>query len=198
MKIYSAIIMTVILVSSLCLFSCKEGDGEITTTSSASPEIILFRSDLSSNGNLGGSRPAIDAMCASSLQKPADFTNVVALISIDADDEIRDIPSNFGVPASAALKSNSGNLVFNSWADMLDGSDLTISLAGAAVLPPATGWWSGSTPNGALSINCTNWNASSSIISGSYGTSGMPSLEWIDASSEQMCNFTHYVLCIAF
>ncbi len=77
------------------------------------------------------------------------YSNIHALISISATDEIRDMPSLYSLPEDRALVSSTGNQVADNWADLLDGT-IDSSLQTAGVLTSSSYWWSASTFAGAL------------------------------------------------
>lgn len=191
-----AVVSVAILVFSGC---SDEGEVKTSGSGSGSSTIILFASDTSSDGNLGGSRAVIDAFCTGSSNKPSGYSNVRAFISIDAADEIRDMPTNYGVPTGAAIKSPGETTIFTDWADMLDDSGIDDSLENYGVLPSFTSWWSGSDAFGALDTNhCTNWT-DGAAGDGSYGASDMMGTsEWIQAFSMTGCTNIKFVLCLAY
>ena len=92
------------------------------------------------DGDMGG-RTGADAICQASPSRPAGFANYRAFISIDANDEIRDMPANYGVPTSLPIIGPTGTLIANNWADLLDGS-IAASLSAAGVV--SSSWHTGS------------------------------------------------------
>ncbi len=103
--------------------------------------LFLFTTNITNwtNGNIAGTgsaRANADAMCVAT--QNADYpalpcTNIRAALSIDTSDEIRDMPSNYGVPTDRPVASPTRVLLGASWKDIMDGDiDQTLSNAGIA------------------------------------------------------------------
>lgn len=163
-----------------------------------SDSFILLYNAGAQGGNLGG-RSGADGLCVSEKPSGAYQTNVRALISVSGADEIRDMVSNYSVPTTHEIKSESGNVVANNWADLLDGS-IDMNLLSAGVLMMPVHWWSGSDNTGALGTNhCLGWTSDSSGDAGDVGF-GSDTADWFNET-----NFTcdgvmneAALLCIAF
>ncbi len=88
------------------------GDGGFTAacTVTVTQEIIMYAVDVNTGGDLGG-RAGVDALCAANKPAGVTETNIHALLAIDANDEIRDMPANYGFSGDAAIKSADGTLL---------------------------------------------------------------------------------------
>ena len=81
---------------------------------------IVFYPTPNVQGNLGG-RSGADALCLRYLDNESismfnnSCSNVRAVISIDANDEIRDMASNYSIPTDRDLRSNTGIKFGSSW-----------------------------------------------------------------------------------
>ena len=81
---------------------------------------IVFYPTPNVQGNLGG-RSGADALCLRYLDNERismfnnSCSNVRAVISIDANDEIRDMASNYSIPTDRDLRSNTGIKFGTSW-----------------------------------------------------------------------------------
>jgi hypothetical protein len=81
---------------------------------------IVFYPTPNVQGNLGG-RSGADALCLRYLDNESismfnnSCSNVRAVISIDANDEIRDMVSNYSIPTDRDLRSNTGIKFGTSW-----------------------------------------------------------------------------------
>jgi hypothetical protein len=81
---------------------------------------IVFYPTPNVQGNLGG-RSGADALCLRYLDNESismfnnSCSNVRAVISIDANDEIRDMASNYSIPTDRDLRSNTGIKFGTSW-----------------------------------------------------------------------------------
>ena len=132
------------------------------------------------SGPLGG-RAGGDALCQAAI--PADrCTKTRVLLSVSASDEIRDMPSNYGVPTDAPLESLNGSKIADDWADLLDGT-IDTSLGGAGALVGTSFWYTGSNSNGSMTTEtCTGWTTSA-LADATYGTSSQTSSKWISTST---------------
>lgn len=176
--------------------------GGSSATSSAdeftySLPMILFASTASS-GNLGG-RSGADALCTSSLPVGLSCTNLHALISVSASDEIQDMPTNYSVPLDRAIASEGGTTIQTNWANLLSGSILS-SLVNAGILTMSdTYWWSGSNDDGTFqaTYNCTNWTVNTNMVSGYSGYYNQTGTGWISAGVPT-CNGNFPILCLCY
>lgn len=163
---------------------------------SIAPMMILFAAG-PTNGNLGG-RIGADSICSNAIPTGVSCAHLHAFISVDASDEIQDMPSNYNVPTDVQIASKEGNIVQNNWADLLGGSIL-MSLVNANILTNSdTFWWSGSNDNGSLSSShCGNWTASTSLVSGYSGYYNQTSTAWISAGAPD-CSQSLPLLCLCY
>ena len=162
-------------------------------------EMVLYTLSNLHDGNLGG-RSGGDALCAASTNKPSGYDNYRAFISVNADDEIRDMPSNYGVSTSARIVSKNGTIVADNWADLMDGS-IDNSLSSAGITYNAQ-WWSGSNADGSIvtDLNCSAWTSSGTGDYGRTGNSNSTDDTWISYSSTYKCAHTTAVevFCLAY
>jgi hypothetical protein len=167
-------------------------------SSTVPPDVYLFDGG-GSDDALGG-RAGADLMCATAVTGYPSIpsTHVRAFISVDAGDEIRDLPANYGVPAGTRILSPTGVKIADTWADLLDG-DIDQSLADAGVLTTASWWYSGSTADGSLHPNnCVGWTHPNLLLGGRYGTNQFTDDRWI-TNSDATCGLSNYhVLCVAW
>lgn len=160
--------------------------------------VIYMYSTAPSYANLGG-RNAADWICGMSL--PSNLStlslSVRAFISIDSNDEILDMPANYGVPVNRKIQgANEEDIIATSWSDLLDGT-IAMSLSAAHILSPAQTFWSGSNPNGSLSVaNCNGWTSTAAGVYAAVGDA-MSTGNWTYTTSNS-CNGTRPVLCIAY
>jgi hypothetical protein len=164
------------------------------------PLILYEESAVGRNGNLGG-RAGADTLCQASANGPAGYINPRAFISVDANDEIRDMPGNYGVPTNVPIQSLTGNVIATNWADLLDNTiAMTLQAAGVTT----TLWWSGSNGDGSLNADsCVGWTSAAPSEGGITGGAGATDLEWIQegpqaASCGGSTITTITVLCLAF
>jgi len=163
-----------------------------TQMSLAAGNIMLYTDNVTHNGNLGG-RAGADALCASSASKPAGFGQYRAFISVDAADEIQDMPTNYGVPTTDPIVGSGGTIATN-WANLLDGS-IDINLQTAI---GATGrYWTGSSQNGGvMAVFCSGWTTVS-FGSGEIGDQTKTDTEWLKLTGGG-CNNPYGLVCIAY
>ena len=158
--------------------------------------IILYSGDGLYTGNLGG-RSGADEKCRNSALKPGGYSNYHAFLSVTSDDEIRDMPTNYGVPTNVRVKSPDNFTVFAmNWADLLDGS-IPQSLRVAGVFPsndPPFAW-AGSLNDGSISWSCNAWT----MDSGFAGDLAQIHLydNWL-ASGRAYCEYPLPIMCIAY
>jgi len=163
---------------------------------SISPTVVLFAA-ATANGNLGG-RSGADSICSNAIPTGLSCAHVHAFISIDASDEIQDMPSNYNVPTDLPIASKDGSVVQSNWAGLLGGS-LLMSLVNAGILTNSdTFWWSGSNSDGSLnSPNCSNWTTSAILINGYSGYYNQTSSAWISAGAPD-CSQALPILCLCY
>jgi hypothetical protein len=169
-----------------------DGDGD--------EAIYLFGTEETFTGTLGEAtqiRPTVDAICqetlsSSGLELPCEAVH--ALISVDAEDPLYKIPSNYGAPAEIKIVGPDEDVITDGW-DALILQDLQMSLADAGVLPPGVHWWSGATAEGGASSNCGGWTVLTVESTGIAGASSTTLASgWMSAISSE-CGAQHHLVC---
>lgn len=159
-----------------------------------------YNGDLKTTGGGATGREGADNLCKNATNKPAGFSNYRAFISVDANDEIRDMPANYGVPINTPIKGTTGGTtIANDWADLLDGTILT-SLSSAGVAS-ASYWRSGSLADGSIGTGtCSGWTSSSITESAEEGLPSATNGTWLDDGSPFACdnNTDDTILCLAY
>lgn len=142
------------------------------------------------SANRGG-RAGLEALCTNAPAKPANCT-AHAFASVNADDEIRDMPVNYGLPTNRAIVGPNGTLIANDWADLLD-TTIAATLNSAGVT--TNGWFSGAGSNGSAdSHTCSGFTTVSSGDYAAVGLADYSSNYWI-AGAYVACNVTLEFLC---
>ena len=132
---------------------------------------ILFFATKPVTAQFGG-RSGADQVCENSLEEDPipkmvnSCSNVRALLSIDANDEIRDMATNYNIPTDRVLRGSNGLLFGTSWDNITSSSFLRpmiFTLLGLSSSETGHyGVWGGSATGGALgSRNCDNFGSSS-------------------------------------
>jgi len=144
-------------------------------------------------GDFGG-RAKADSECIKALPVVLGLkTNVRAFLSVDASDQIKNMPANYYVPTTEPILGPTGIPIASNWNDLLDGSILvTLSEAGIT----SSSWWSGSNADGTVSTNCSSWTTSVAV-NGYVGAANMKDTFWI-FSANPPCNGGAVILCIAW
>jgi hypothetical protein len=154
------------------------------------------------NGNLGG-RAGADALCAASAAKPTGFAQYRAFISVSTSDSIANMPTNYGLPATAPVVGNwnSVNSIFSTgWTNMLGTSGLamTMQLANGVT---NMGYWTGSNADGTFDSarNCSGWTNGTISFDATAGThNDANSPGWITGTGPITCDTLYNLLCVAF
>jgi hypothetical protein len=197
------VFLIIIVVAVGCDLFGGDDSGSGDSTQPSPEPIILYDAGRAYTGNLGG-RSGADNICRNSPNKPRDRSNIRAFISVDAYDEIRDLPANYAVPTDVQIIGPNGNLLANDWADLLDGQIenrlVNAGLFGGGGLPLM--WWSGSNPDGSLlSFQCcSNWTTSAGMPEDGHVGDGIEQdSQWI-SNSFFWCdeNVQATVLCIGY
>jgi len=162
--------------------------------------IIVFAT-AAVTGNLGG-RSGADNLCqARKVALSLDCgTNVRALISVDEDDEIRDMPALYEVPTNSPLRGPTGTLFHSTWIAAFGGSSALKTLGQAGIVTNSNNWWSGSTASGALDQpfgNCDNWTDGIGIEEAMTGSTLDTTPLWVSYLKEQ-CDTLYPVLCLCY
>lgn len=183
------------------------GDETSTSTGPAPVERILMFGSTPVNGNLltaGGeasARASADALCADALEAVRDHgcTDVRALLSVNANDEIVDMPTNYAVPVDLPVEGPTGMEIDVDFAGLLDGS-IAVSPVDAAVATGDVSLWSGSSVSGEiLNTTCNGWTQTEGAGPLGFGSAGQPSstTTWLAASSAS-CNGANQLICICW
>ena len=154
------------------------------------------------NGNLGG-RSGADAICLSHLDNESismfnnSCSNVRAVISIDANDEIRDMATNYNIPTNRDLRGSTGMLFGTSWDNFTNESLLFETHMAVFGIKSNEYTWGGSTTNGALSgEHCSNFSSSSG--SSTADLIQFDSITAIFEDTDNPCNQIRQILCICY
>jgi hypothetical protein len=150
-------------------------------------------------GALGG-RAGANALCTAAAPNFSfPKTNVVALISVSAGDQIRDFPALYGVPSDRPIVGPTGLRIADNWADLLDGTT-ALSMAGAGVLDPGGAFWlTGSNFDGTVSVHtCTNWTSPNGFLDGEYGYDMYNDTRFIDTGASTCGLVSYNVVCLGY
>ncbi len=173
------------------------------TTSTPGAAVYLFSAG-SRQGNLStvysaSIRKDVDSICRSSATYAKLGTgNVRAFISVDNVDSIKNMPANYGIPLTWAIKSAGGAGIASSWSSLFQSSGLPDTLEHLGVV--LTFWWSGSVKDGVFDSgnSCNGWTDNTNSYDGTVGAhnnSAFP--QWV-GSAQRHCNNSHEVLCVAW
>jgi hypothetical protein len=205
MKILSIILATLTFGVCSTLIGCGETSGtggtkydsgnHLETPPPESSKIYIYNGGLQT-GNLNG-RTGADAICDQT--RPTDLAGfeVHAFISVDATDEIRDMPTQYGVPTDLKIVSfSSDESLGNTWSDLLDGT-LAHSLEDAGVLNAGETFWSGSDVHGVIAgVSCNSWQSNLGTVFGAAGSGTSPTTWAYTISAD--CSAVRNILCIAY
>lgn len=172
-------------------------------------------------GNLGG-RTGADAKCADYLpEELASCPNVHAFMSFSSTDELRDFPTEHGLPPDVPIwgfKDGAPTYLMKAeWADFWYATDYTgecldytiTTYVGDMIydepnkIRPEI--WTGSICTGAAvtntSYNCNNWTDSSGGNNGQYG-SNSTNRSWIGGNAtgdmDRLCYYKLYLICVCW
>lgn len=120
-----------------------------------------------------------------------------AFLSLTTTDEIRDMPTNYGVPTNLPVygikrDGTCKTQIANNWADLLDGSILA-SMYAATCNEVNTAYWTYETPTGGTtdSYTCTG-----SAGTGYRGIPTYTSISWIADNFVQCATYQYPFLCL--
>lgn len=161
--------------------------------------ILIFAIDNANDGDLGG-RSGADALCQNAENTQYNKTNVMAFISVSADDQICDFPNApTNIPTSLPIYGPNGKIIANDWNDLLDGDiDNTLQDAGITYVD----YWTGSNADGSyrtstpVQNNCNGWTIDNSN-QGSSGQYNKTDSFWLE-SSYVGCGSNKGLLCVAW
>ncbi len=154
--------------------------------------LTIYDAGVDTNGNLAG-RFGADAFCFA--QRPEGYQNARAFISVDADDTIRNMATNYNIPNDRPILSLTGVLIASSWADLIDKS-INMKLQDAEVVNSE--WWSGSNDDGSLSQNCNGWTDPDPNSLATVGSSNKKDADWMASSNTNCVDSKRRILCIAW
>ena len=148
-------------------------------------DVRLWVSDTTTQGDIGG-RTGADGVCDSDTNKPAVASSTTrAFISVDTDDEIRDMPSLYNIPSNEVIFRQDGTTqIAPNYAALLNTTDptplsdftalstfteadLINSVSEGTFLAGFVG--TGSQRDGSLSANCSNLTSNSNLEFGAVG-----------------------------
>jgi len=163
-------------------------------------DIVMYNAGGTHDGNLGG-RTGADGICAASGNRPsgAEYTNFRAFISVDAADEIRDMPANYGVLTTLPIVGPTGIPIANDWTDLLDGT-IAATLQAAGVTGGVGQWMSGAGgDDGSVGTHtCLGWTSNGAAASFNIG-SDLATTNWIRTGGTVGCDASNRPLvCIAY
>lgn len=157
--------------------------------------VFLFPTATTFTGNIGG-RVGADQQCAGEYQTnfgQLGCSEVHAFLSINVNDEIRDMPAKFGVPEGTEVKLANGTVIDSSWSELFDNSiqNPMTSLFGS-------GWWSGSRADGSLDLySCAAWTTASAGEQGQTGDATKTTAQWL-ANQGAACSVPQRILCLCW
>jgi len=109
------------------------------------------------DGDLSG-RSGADAICSNwKFKVPKNLStcnSVRALISIDSNDEVRDMPTNYSVPSDKPVFNQNGHIIADNLTHLVSGNNLY-----GRMIPGSTvnhSYWTGTSTGGALNSNNCN------------------------------------------
>jgi len=168
--------------------------------SSAQSELLIYLSNGKTDGAIGTDittvRSNTENICRTNTPVIIDQTySVHALLSIDTDNEIRDMPSLFGFPTDVPIKrADKTTLIADDWDALLNTSNdiLLTNIDNSTEFV-----WTGSNSDGSLKMfNCSNWTSSSSV----FGRIGVPMYQdesFLDADDD-ICSTNNGLYCLAY
>ncbi len=182
------------------LFSDDFESGDATSWSDSQPDVppLMYIYDGRAVAGAIGGRRGADIMCVQAAWTAGLPSGVMtrALISVAADDEIRDMPNNYGVPTDRKIMGASAKIA-DSWPDLLDGS-IDTSLKAAGVTSDDF-WYTGSnTSGGVTSTTCSGWTDGNALLDGRRGRTWEVNSNWISVE-DATCGLTNtHVMCVAW
>jgi len=188
--------------------SCAGGEEcDATGTCASVTKYILYVTDTSYDGNLGG-RSGADTKCDTDTNKPAACSGTAwAFLSVSADDEIQDMLTTKSVNSSSAwYRSDLTTRLATDWADLLDG-EIENRVEETTNIPR----WTGSNIYGTIGGSCNGWTANNPngyiypasgnppwcTYQGQSGADEMYLCWWLSSGSfhRVCCDATRYLYC---
>lgn len=167
-------------------------------------KIYIFATQEAHNGDLARldgvnnlARDGADSLCQMNLDPTLDQPlQVRALISIDALDQIRDMPVKYGLPIDQKIVGLKGDVVANDFADLLDGTILTALDLVSDELAADELYWTGSNADGTVAADtCAGF--ASSTGAAEVGTSSAVDATWSQFQVAD-CAALLRLICVAF
>jgi len=194
---------------SICIRAANlGGSADTNLTLTIDSVIILFSTDMAVSGLITGTggRSDADNYCSmfSTLPPPNPESlscpnGLHSFLSIDATDEIRDMPGNYGVPVNLPVKTINNTTLATNWADLLDGS-IPVSLETALGL--TMNYHTGSGSDGSLNTNeghCSNYTTASNAVTGTVGDRTATNGAWLNGGAATCDDEMNYVLlCLCY
>ncbi|MBX7149049.1 hypothetical protein K1X76_08175 [bacterium] len=184
-------------------YSCQGNSTEEAPEPTGSmSNLYLFHSDDAFTADFGG-RTAADFICRvthdQSLSDLNCINGVRAFLSVDTDDQISNMPDNYGVETDLPIldAANSDAAIADTWTAMLaepiEFSDPIIDTA------LTVDWWSGSSVVGDVTdgFTCDEWTSTDSMMSTATGKADVRDFEWIN-DSEGFCDDSAYIMCLCY
>ena len=163
--------------------------------------IVLFSTDNKYSGNLGG-RQGADEICNNQVlgKTLAKFlsscSNIRAFISVDNNDQLKDMPLNYSIPEKKIIVSNAGNILVRSWNELI-GQQLEYDLFSQNIGNFYS--WSGSDSDGELSAsNCDNWSSEESNVQGTMARTDMTQNNWLAGGNWDWCSSLRQIMCVCY
>jgi len=163
---------------------------------------IVMYSAGHTDGAIGtGGRAGADAMCINA--NATGLPNAHAFISVNVNDEIRDMPGNYTVPTALPVVGPTGTAIANNWTELLNPAiALTNSLRAASVTGEYE-WWIGSNSSGAVQAEtCLGFTNNTGANQGGGGDANTTAASWLDNGAKS-CDqgagaLTFDLICIAY
>jgi len=173
--------------------------GQVKLDEMPAGKTTVYVTTASISGNMGG-RSGADSFCIN--HKPSNLPvschTIHAFISVDSDDEIRDMHGAGGWYDSDAPiywwhnSNQTYNLLANNWAEMLDWNVETSQENGTG---EAGRSWSGSYGDGSFYSGCEGWTTNSPLLNGTYAYGDRADWGWI-FGGQISCDHTYLLRCI--
>ena len=149
------------------------------------------------SGSLNRARDGADALCNQYKIAAWNDREVHALIAVDANDDLINMPKIFNIPTDQKIVGDTGVEIAKQWSDLLD-SSIEVTLQHAVKnLSGTEDYWTGALKNGSTDStdNCSNWTAVTGT--GITGFATYDTAEWLSAKSNP-CDVAKQILCVAF
>ena len=122
-------------------------------------------------------------------------SNIRAFISVENTDQLKDMPSNYGIPENKVIISVAGNILVEQWDDLI-GKDLEAGLFYQNIGSFYN--WTGSNSNGEANSTCEGWSSNESNVQGMMSRNDMTQNNWLEGGSWTWCHQKRKLLCICY